>query len=172
MKTLIRFSLMAIALAALPVFWPVVVEAQCGTSGPTCMTRTTLSANVSETQNFITVTSATGFTALNFVWVDAEQMQITAISGTRIAVIRGINGTPQQDHDNTDGAMTGASAHFHTNDPNFGQDCTRGVGEAAYSPWINVRTGWIWTCDAYSATGEWRATHKPQMDQNSEPTTF
>lgn len=158
------------ALAGL-VLWPVTLEAQCGTAGPTCMVRTTLNGNVDNSQTVITVTSGTGFTAGNQIWIDYEQMDIVAVSTTRITVRRGRNGTQAQAHDDADGIWTGDPAHFHTNDPDVGQDCTRGAGQAAYSPWINVHTGWIWICDN-GVTAEWTGTVTSARTVGSLPTTF
>ena len=103
------------------------------------------------------------------VWIDVEVMQISAISGTQITVVRGVMGRRAESHDNADGVFTGAAGHFHTNDPNFGQDCTRGQNQAAFLPWFNVRTGWIWTCDVGT---DWQAYAKANLTVNSEPTTF
>lgn len=158
-------------------------SAQCITPAyggtPTCMTRTTLSANAAVTDTVIQVTSATGFTVGNGLYVDFEQMRIVAISGTSITVARGQNGTRAEAHDNSDGVFTGVDnggprggGHFNTQDPQFGQDCVRGQSEATHLPWINVRSGAIWTCDVDSATSEWEATRKPNITAGSELEQF
>jgi len=123
----------------------------------TLMSTTTLAANASETATVFTVTSATGFTVGNYVWVDSEQALIVSITGTAIGVRRGQNGTRADAHDNSDRVYTGASSHFHTNDPDYGADCTRGAGDAAFMPWINVRGGFFWVCRNESST--WNGTH-------------
>lgn len=142
-----------------------------GASAQVVATRTTLAANAAATDPTITVTSGTGFTVGNMVWVDFEQMRITAVNGAVITVTRGQNGTAAQAHDNTDGVITGAGDHFHTNPPDTGADCTRGSGQAAYSPWIDVRSGWIWVCDN-NITADWSGTLKSHKTVDSEPTSF
>lgn len=171
MKRLTQFLLATMSMVVV-IGWPSPVAAQCSDGLPAgCMTRTTWAANVSETDTAVRVTSATGFTVGNFIWSDFEQMAIQAVSGTTITVRRGVNGTAAQAHDSGDSALTGGAQYFHTNDPDLGQDCTRGVGQAAYSPWINVRSGWISVCDN-GVTADWSQTRKFQQTPNSEPTSF
>lgn len=160
--------------------WPTEAMAQCnvfvaGTS-PTCMQRTTLSANVAADDAVINVTSATGFTAGNGVWIGVEELEIVSITGTAIRVSRGQNGTRAMVHDNTDAVLTGVDTggprgggHFNVVDPNFQEDCTRGTGEASHLPWINVRTGWVWSCDVAT---DWTATNVGVRTLNSEPADF
>lgn len=171
--------LLIIAVAALLGVWPNEAEAQCGTVGPVCMTRTTLSANVAADDRTVSVTSGTGFTVGNGIWVDFEQMLITAVSTTTITVNRGVNGTRAEAHDSGDNIFTGVDdggprggGHFNTQDPAVGQDCTRGDGEATHMPWINIRTGWMWVCDNGTTTVDWVSTRKTPATLNSEPTTF
>lgn len=145
------------------------------TTAQTLMTTTTLAANVSgdadgPAATVITVTSGTGFTVNNFVWADSEQMLITAVSGTAITVRRGQNGTRTAAHDNTDRIYTGVADHFHPTDPDYGRDCTRGAGQAAYMPWINVRAGTFWTCNL--GTNIWAGTSAATIVFDSRPTTF
>lgn len=136
----------------------------------TIATTTTLSAAVTATATVISVTSATGFTAANYVWADAEQMLIRSVSGTTITVQRGMNGTAARAHANAERVVTGASDYFHTNDPDYGEACTRGEAQAAFSPWINVRTGVIWVCPA--GLTAWRATSTANVIYDSIPTSF
>lgn len=140
-------------------------------SAQTVATTTTLAANMSATDTIATVTSATGFTVGNQMWIDFEQMSITAVSGTAITVRRGVNGTAARAHDNTERIITGVAAHFHTNDPDDGADVVRGVGQGAYSPWINVRTGVVWVPNPFQ-TGRWAATSVQKIAFDSIPTTF
>lgn len=175
-----RLTFLLIA-AALIAFVPSQAAAQAcagSTGGAVCMYRTTFSANVGVTDTTFQVASATGWTVGNFAFADGEQMRITAIASTNITVQRGVNGTRAQAHDSGDGILTGSGAggplgagHFNTSDPDFGQDCSRGAGQASYLPWINVRTGWIWTCDKF-VTDDWSVTYKPTATLNSEPTTY
>lgn len=159
MKT-IRLSLIAL----LVIGWASLASAQ------TSMTTTTLAANQTATDQFMTVTSATGFTVGNYVWVDSEQQLIVSVTGTRIGVRRGQNGTRTAAHDNTDRVYTGASDHFHTNDPDYGADCTRGTGQAAFTPWLNVREGFLWYCRAETST--WMGTSAATVVFDSRPVTF
>jgi hypothetical protein len=63
------------------------------------LTATTLAAACTANDQAISVTSATGATVGGFVKVDAEWMTVTAISGTRISVIRrGEYGSYVTDH--------------------------------------------------------------------------
>ena len=167
-----KFLLIAATLALLVGLWQAPLSAQCGTNdGRTCMTRTTLSANVDNSQTTISVTSNTNFDADDQLWVDFEQMHVVSVSGTQIRVNRGVNGTAAQAHDNADAIWVGASNHFHTNDPDLGQDCTGGQGQAAYSPWINVRTGYVSICDN-GVTADWTQTIPFRQTVGSIPTTF
>lgn len=178
MKT-IKIVLLGAALAAVNLWFPTTAEAQCiAGNSVTCTTRTTLTADVAATDRVINVTSNTDFTVGNYVWVDFELMGITAISGTQITVTRGQRGTRAEPHDNADAVFTGTGSggsdgagHFHVNDPAIGQDCTRGQGQATHLPWVNIRTGWIFTCDN-GVTADWIATQKGPRTLNSEPSQF
>ena len=173
MKT-INFVLLA---ALLLIIGAVPVSAQ------TVATTTTLSANVAAGDTVISVTSATGFTAGNALYVDAEQMLIRSVSGTAITVMRGQNGTADRAHDNAERVITGAATggfrgegHFHIADPDYGADCTRGSGQVSHSPWINVRTGTVWMCGGSGQNGtaglSWTATNVQPVTFNSIPTSF
>ena len=84
------------------------------------LSETTLSAAITETANTLQVASATGITAPNFttgagvtyLYVDYEMMVVTAVSGTLISVIRGIFGTRQVAHSNTQGVIAGLYSDF------------------------------------------------------------
>lgn len=142
-------------------------------SAQTVATTTTLAADLTATATTMTVTSATGFTVGNQVYIDAEQMQITSISGTAIGIRRGLNGTAARAHDNAERIITGAADHFHTNPPDYGADCARGVGQAAYSPWIDVRGAIVYMCGASGGGGTaWTATTTLPLTLSSIPTSF
>lgn len=174
-----RLRFFLIVTVAVLLTWGTPAAAQCVAGGdPTCTTRTTLSANVDDSQTTISVASATDFTVGNKVWVDYELMHILSVTGTTIGVRRGDNGTRAAAHDNGDAVFTGVGTggprgggHFNTQDPRFGEDCTRGAGEATHLPWINIRTGWMWTCDNGTTT-DWSATSKAPQTVNSEPEQF
>ena len=137
----------------------------------TVATTTTLAADLAATATTMTVTSATGFTVGNSLLIDAEVMVIRAVSGTAVTVGRGQQGTAVRAHDNAERIITGASNHFNTQDPDYGQDCTRGSGQAAFSPWINVRTGTVWICFGTGAS-VWSGTNTQGLTFNSIPTSF
>lgn len=89
-KTLIVLTLLT--LAAVPV------------SAQTYLTKTTLSAAVSTPTSSqgagteITVASATTAAAGGAVYIDHEAMTIVSVSGTRLRVVRGANGTVATTH--------------------------------------------------------------------------
>jgi hypothetical protein len=63
--------------------------------------QTTLSAAITTTTGTsVSITSATGITAGNYIQVDSEIMDITAISGTTLTVTRGQLGTTAATHNN------------------------------------------------------------------------
>lgn len=162
MKTLTRILL---ALACLGLTTAVAHAQVVSTS-------TTLSANVTATQTELPVTANTGYVAGAFLYIDAEQMLIRSISGTtRVTVQRGVNGTAARAHDNAERVILALTAdHFHTNPPDYGQDCTRGEGQAAYSPWIDVRANLLWVCP--QGLTAWRATTTANVVFDSIPTSF
>lgn len=129
----------------------------------TVMTNTTLAANLSETDTAMRVTSATSFTVGRYVWIDNEAAQITSISGTLIGIERGQLGTAAQAHDNAEMVLTGVNNHFQQRDPSFGADCTRGAGDASYSPFINVLNGIAWNCQG----GIWQGSSTKRITYNS-----
>ena len=134
----------------------------------TYMTRTTLSAAINNSQATITVASGTNFSAGQFVWVNDEAMQISSVSGTSIRVIRGILGTRAQAQASGDAAFTGAGNHFQQIDPETGEACSEGTGQALYLPWINVQRAILWQC--YSSA--WRGARAAILVESSTPTTL
>ena len=138
------------------------VEAQ------TYMTRTTLSAAINNSQATITVASGTNFTAGNWVWVNDEAMQISSVSGTSIRVIRGVLGTRAQAQASGDAAFTGSGNHFQQVDPETGEACSEGTGQALYLPWVNVQRAILWQC--YSSA--WRGARAAILVESSTPTTL
>lgn len=143
----------------------------------TIATSTTLAANATATDTTLTVTSATGYVVGAFLYIDAEQLLIRSVNGTAIGVQRGVNGTAARAHDNAERVLLLLTAsHFNTNDPDYGADCTRGSGQAAFLPFINVRSGTIFACQTASgttgSTGSWSATNTSPITFNSIPTSF
>lgn len=138
-----------ILLAAAVLLWTAVpVQAQV-----TYMTRTTLSSAVVQADGVITVASSTDFTVGQFIYIDAEALEINAISGTSITVGRGQLGTRTQDHASSEAVFTGGNQHFQQTDPDYGAACTVGTGEALYLPYINLGRAVMWTCITTSWVG-------------------
>ena len=158
---MIRFLLLFVAVLGLPALAQAQVVAA----------RTTLSSAITETATTLVVASATGFTVNNPLIIGNEVMTITAISGTTITVRRSQMGTVEQAQVSGAAVVTGASNHFQTADPDWNAACTRGQGDAAYSPWINVRTGTFWICDNGAVT-DWSGTRLPVITNSSRPTSF
>jgi hypothetical protein len=133
-------------------------------------TTTTISAAMTATQQTMVVSSATGFVAGRYVYIDAEAVQIGASysSGTTIPILRGQLGTASAAHASSERVVTGVNNHFQNSDPGYGAACTVGQGQAVYLPWINVLRGLIWMC----TTSVWKATSTAAITYNSIPTTF
>ena len=141
------------------------------------LTTTTLSANVAVADNVIQVTSSTGFTVGQLVFVDWEVMRIDSLNGvagtsTLINVARGRDGTARRAHDNATVVIVSLiNTDFHNTDPDWGADCVRGTGQAAILPWINTTTGDISNC-ATSGTAAWTITNVAPKTYGSLPSAF
>jgi hypothetical protein len=160
MKKLLTSMCLAVGLFVQPV------------SAQTVANTTTLSAALTSTASVMSVTSNTGFTVNNYAYIDGEAVRITSVSGTSIGIVRGqLGGSPAQAHANSDRVITGASGHFQSRDPDYGAACTKGEGDAAFQPWINVLNGLVWTCDELS-TNDWAATKTAPITYDSIPTSF
>lgn len=89
---------------------------------------TTLSATITAYQTQIQVASATGITApttttgagVTYLYLDRELMYVTAVSGTLISVVRGVNGTVASAHNSSQGVIAGLVTDF----PNFNPTVT------------------------------------------------
>lgn len=138
------------------------------------LTTTTLNANLSATDDTMTVTSSTGFVVGQLVLIDWEVVRIQNLNGTagtstRISIQRGVDGTQARAHDNAKTVwVTAQNNDFKNNDPSWSEDCTRGSGEAAVLPWVNSRTGSIWDCLPGS---RWNGTNAAPITWNSIPTS-
>lgn len=158
MKTLSIILLAAVVLVGIAV----PVQAQ------TYMTLTTLAAAVNDNQTTITVASNSGFTVGNYVWMNNEACEIRAINGASITCIRGVLGTRGSAQANSDPIVTGGLNHFKQVDPDTGEACTEGTGQALYLPWINVQRNILWQC--YSSA--WRGARSTIIVDNTYPTTI
>lgn len=120
----------------------------------TSLTATTLSSAVAATnQRTIQLASATGIVAPTpqgapgtVLFVDAEELAVTSVSGTFVTVTRGAGGTAASAH--VSGAMVlyGPANAFISTPFDPSGACTVGAGIFLYSPVVNVRTGNEWLC--------------------------
>lgn len=104
---------------------------------------TTLSAAVTAGAGTLTVASASTVAAGQYLFVDAEIMQITAVSSTTLTVTRGLNGTRASRHASGAQAWTGPANYFSQSEPKAGP-CTT-TDEVAL-PRIVAITGAIFQC--------------------------
>lgn len=141
-----KLKTLVIGLALL--LWPAFGFAQ------TTVTQTTLSAAITTTNGtLVTVASATGISASSntqtyWIVVDQEAMQVTAVSGTNLTVIRGIGGSRAHTHASSAIVYFGPSGStsgspFVAVDPPLGS-CTS--ANETYSLRINTQNGRIWQC--------------------------
>ena len=165
----ISVPLIAVALLLLPV---VPAQAQ------RLLTVTTLNANLSATDDTMTVTSSTGFVVGQLVLIDLEVVRIQSLNGTAgtstlINIQRGVDGTAVRNHDNAKTIIVSLQNNdFKQIDPqSWSADCTQGTGEAAILPWVNSRTGVVWTCFGGSGP-RWTSTTAVPITYNSIPTSF
>jgi hypothetical protein len=157
------------------VRWPLFVAALLVALAPwvapsqTNITRTTLSAAVSETASTVSVASATTVTAGNYLYVESpyggpgELMSISSVSGTTATVRRGVNGTQAMSHLNGMSVWAQAAHAFYAADPYPMGGCTQ--ANQLFLPHINARTGAMFDCDA---RGVWmpRPTDGSVRDEN------
>ncbi len=108
------------------------------------LTSTTLSAAVTSTSDqTFRVASATGFTAKTTVaYVDQELVDVTAVSGTTISVVRGVSGTRSSTHASGIRIYVGPPYYFSSYDR--AGSCT--ATNERVLPIINTVTGNIWDC--------------------------
>lgn len=133
---------------------------------------TTTSAAVTQTTQVIPLTATTNIAVGDLIYVDRELMQVNAKTTTQATVTRGVQGTQPMAHSTSEQVLVMPSgADWHATDPDFGALCLRGTGQAAVSPWVNVRTGTIWNClnptVGSSASSTWNATNTMLITYNS-----
>lgn len=121
----------------------------------------------------VTVASATGIVGLqpnlsvtaNVVnastnlYIDREQMRVTAVNGTALTVVRGVNGTVATPHSNGAMVLFGNARFFYVQDPGAVASPTSSgslsnvpciLNNVVIQPWVNVRTGAQWYCNPNS----------------------
>jgi hypothetical protein len=95
-----------------------------------------------------------------YLLIGREQMRVTAVNGTALTVVRGVNGTVAVPHPGGDMVLFGPPRFFYVMDPGgiantsggiSGVTCTQ--ANVVVSPWVNVRSGGQWLCS--SVTGTW-----------------
>lgn len=96
-----------------------------------------------------------------YLYIGREQMRVTAVNGTALTVVRGVNGTVATPHPSGDMVLFGPARFFYVMDPGgvpsgssgdvSGVACTQ--ANVQVSPWLNIRTGAQWLCS--SVTGTW-----------------
>lgn len=130
------------------LLFAVVLAAMCSIAGAATTTSTTLSANVTTAgATTIQVTSATGFTAgSTHAFVGKEVMDVTAVSGTNITVVRGASGTVAQPHNAGETVYVGPSTAFVSWPVDPVGRCTS--ANYAYLPLLNARTGSLIDCSS------------------------
>jgi hypothetical protein len=106
----------------------------------TTITEAVTSASASQ----ITVASATDFAVGRLAYIDREAMSVTAVSGTRISVVRGANGTRATAHPDNAQVYVGPPNYFATVDKDQWSSCTR--TDNLVLPIVNVRSGKAWQC--------------------------
>jgi hypothetical protein len=94
------------------------------------------------------------------LYIGREQMRVTAVNGTVLTVVRGVNGTVAVPHPSGDMVLYGPARFFYVMDPGGIPTASGGISGVActaanvvVSPWLNVRTGAQWLCS--SVTGTW-----------------
>jgi hypothetical protein len=142
-----------VALAVLGVFLSI-----APTYTQATMTATTFSAAVSATTKAFTVTSATGFAVGSVAFADTEAMQITAVSGTTITVIRGYAGTAAAAHASGAVVWVGLPSYYSGKEP--AGVCTS-TSEVAL-PRIVLNSGNIYDCKN-STWVRWALSGYPQF---------
>ncbi len=153
--------------------WASVAQAQ------TILSNTTLNGAITSpsatsfvlTSASASVTTAAAPAAGQCLYVEREMMQITAISSTRVTVIRGTGGTGAAIHPTSAVVFTGACNNFRQTDP-FAAAGTGGstpslkpctTASMQVRPFINVLNGNIWLCKSSS----WKATNAAIITYNS-----
>lgn len=153
-KTLSLVSLLAFGAALLCTPEPAAAQATT--------TKTTFSATVASTDQFVNVTSATGLTGLgslgqttSYLYADHELMGVLSIAGTYIGVERAVVGK-QSGHTTSALVWLGPANYFR---PGGSGDPYGSCVQASLTnlPRISVDTGHIMHCFSTSstATGQW-----------------
>jgi len=170
--TTIRFRFSALVAALVLAFS---LPALAQTTVPT----TTTSTAVTATAQQITIASVgSGATILqvgSYLFIDWEQILVQSCgattgscTSTTIQVMRGVGGTRAAPHASGATVTYGVGAMFQITDPPLGS-CA--LATVQYLPWINIRTGNQWMCDARTAGSgfEWFGVNIAPFAYGSTP---
>lgn len=94
------------------------------------------------------------------LYIDREQMRVTAVNGTALTVVRGVNGTVATPHSSGAMVLFGNARFFYVQDPGgIGPPGATGASSSnvpcilnnvVVSPWVDVRNGLQWYCNPNS----------------------
>lgn len=152
-KHLIVAVLVIASVFAIP-YWHETALAQA------TVTQTTTSAAITLTDDAISVASATGFTVGYTVYIDKEAMRVSAISGTRISVVRGLGGTVRTTHQSSAPVLVGPSTYFSNAAPSG--SCSA-IAEPAL-PRVVLSTGDVYNC----TNSQWTRTRLGSFGSSGE----
>jgi hypothetical protein len=118
----------------------------------------TSATNIIGIQPNLAVTASASSSSTN-LYIDREQMRVTAVNGTLLTVVRGVNGTAATPHASGAMVLFGPARFFYVMDPGSitmangtvsGVACV--VNNVVVSPWLNVRSGAQWLCSSDTLT--------------------
>lgn len=136
------------------------------------VTNTTLSAALNATDTSFTIGSGTDVAVGSMLYVTGEVMRVVNADTTTIPIVRrGQMGTRAIAHANADVVFVSRAATisaWRLIDPDYDATCTRGTGDAAIQPWINVRTAVIWKC--LNLRNIWNGTSDAPITYDSRQT--
>lgn len=106
------------------------------------------------------ITAAASSSSTN-LFIDREQMRVTAVNGTALTVVRGVNGTVATPHASGAIVLFGPARFFYVQDPG-GLGSPGGTGfvsnvpcilnNVVVTPWVNIRSGAQWLCSSITLT--------------------
>lgn len=125
---------------------------------PTIITVTSATSIVGANPNLAITASQPNFQTQLFI--DRELMTVINVSGTALTVVRGAGGTVATPHSNGAMVLFGQPRFFYSMDPGAVAGNGPGVSpisnipcilnNVVVSPWVNIRTGAQWYCNANS----------------------
>ena len=124
------------------------------------LTQTTLAADVSNSSTTVQLASVTNVTGVitsnnTDLYIDRELMQVVAVNGKVVSVLRGVSGTQAAAHRASNMVLAGAPAAFVNFDPEGSCSTTAPKSpteNVPAQPTINTRTGNQWLCSSLTST--------------------